>query len=204
MIELEKFDTLLEEFGYSSSWTVWSAPSNGNWKSKDSISDMTVFSNRNKLINILNCNYIFVGLNPAAHDNASYSCVAWGNFHSSDTRRSQDYKLRNALRETKYWGSFITDAYAEIVDTDSNSAMSKVTNEKTCESIEKILRIREILGGTATIIAIGNKAFSVLKKRLPKDIELKKITHYSSYVNIDDYRRMVLQQLDNDLPKGQR
>lgn len=198
MIEQKVFDTLTEEFGHSASWTVWSEPANGNWKSKDSISDMTLFSDKKNLINILNQDYIFVGLNPAVHADGSYKRCKWDHFHSSDTKRSQDYKLRYALRGTKYWGSLITDIYPEIRDTDSDNAMRKVTNDSTYQSVERILRIREMLGGIATVVAIGNKSFSVLSKSLPNDVELKKITHYSSYVNIDEYRQMVLQQLNED------
>ena len=199
MISQETYITLLNEFGFSSSWTAWSAPANGNWKSKDSVSDMSLFTDADKITTVLNGNYIFAGLNPSVHDIAAYQVVAWDNFHSSDTKRSQDYKLRYALRGTKYWGSFITDVYSGIAEVNSNAAMRKVTESKTNESVEKILCIREILGGTATIVAIGNKAFSVLKKNLPSDIELKKITHYSSYVNIEKYRDMVLQQLGEEI-----
>ena len=158
---------------------------------------MELFSDEEKLLASLNGDYIFVGLNPAAHEYTPHVIVPWENFHSSNIKRSQDYKLRYALRGTKYWGAFITDIYPEIVDTDSASAMKKATKTATKESINNVLRIREILGGTATIVALGTKAHAVLKKHLPKDVELKKIMHFSAYVNIEDYRSKVLIQLED-------
>lgn len=147
------------------------------------------------MIKQLNDSYIFVGLNPAAHDQAAQSIQPWGNFHSGDKKRSQDYKLRYALCGTEYWGAFITDVYPEIIDTDSNSTMKKVTLKGTEDSVKTILDIWQLLGERATIVAIGNKAYSVLRKWLPTDIVLKKIRHYSSRMNIDQYKETVLQQL---------
>ena len=195
MISWQCYEDLKTEFGYNSSWAIWAVPKSGNWKSKDSVADMTPFQDEKELIQSLNGNYIFVGLNPAVHNHVPHSLMVWENFHSSDAKRSQDYKLRYALQGTQYWGSFITDIYTGIADTDSASAMKKVTGKATADSIGNLLRIREILGGKAVIVAMGTKAHAILKKNLPTGIELKVITHYSAYVNIDDYRKNVLQQL---------
>lgn len=195
MLNFDIYMKLREEFGYTSSWAVWAAPKSGNWKSKDNVFNMTPFHNETELLKSLNGDYIFVGLNPAVHDQKDHSVEVWENFHSSDAKKSQDYKLRYALKDTMYWGAFITDVYTGIADTYSDSTMKKVTKSATLESMVNVLRIREILGGHATIVAMGTKAHAVLKKNLPEDIELKMITHYSAYVNIDNYRDTVQKQL---------
>lgn len=138
--------------------------------------------------------YIFVGLNPARHD-AVDTGEPWGAFHSGDLRRAQDYKLRYALRHTKYWGSFMTDIYTDIIETNAKQAISKTTTQMTSKSINELLEIRSILGGHSIIVAMGNKAYQILSKQLPTDVLLKKIKHYSSFVNIDEYRSQILDQL---------
>lgn len=157
---------------------------------------MSPFADEEQLLPALNGRYIFVGLNPAVHDNTAHSGTAWKNFHSCDIRRSQDYKLRYALRGTQYWGAFITDVYTGIADTDSGSAMKRVNAAATNESVSNLLRIRDMLGGSAAIVAMGKRTFAVLKKHLPPDMELKMITHYSAYMNPETYRETVLRQLD--------
>lgn len=195
MKDLKTYEALREEFGFTSSWAIWETPVNGNWKGKDSVSDMTPFLNEETLIRSLNDKYIFVGLNPAVHDHVPHSVLPWENFHSGDARRSQDYKLRYALHGTEYWGAFMTDIYTGIADTNSTSAMKKVTDRATNESIQNVLRIRTLLGNKAIIVAMGTKAYDVLIKNLPSDIGIKMIMHYSAYVNLDVYREKVLKQL---------
>lgn len=195
MINWKTYEKLRDEFGYTSSWTIWDVPGNGNWKSKDGIGDLKSFVNEEELIKELNPNFIFVGLNPAAHDSAAHPVKHWENFHSGDKKRSQDYKLRYALLGSEYWGSFITDIFTGIVDTNSSRTMKKATPSATIESINNILKIRELLGGTATVVAIGVKSYSILKSKLPQGIKLKKITHYAAFVNIDNYKEKVLSQL---------
>ena len=178
---------LLAKYGQTSSWAIWSAPKNGNWKSKDSIGDLSVFSNAN-ICAQQNDEYIFVGLNPSR----KISSAPWSNFHSND-RYAQDYKLRYALKDTKYWGSFMIDLYPDIVDVNSADAMGKATSAAT--NISDLIQIWNILGEKATVVAMGNEAWKVLRKILPANIPLVKIKHYSARVNIDDYRNTVLQQL---------
>ena len=199
MISWQSYENLKKEFGYRSSWAIWAAPKKGDWTKKDSVSDMNIFLDEKKLIHALNDDYIFVGLNPAVHDHVPHIQMAWENFHSSDNKRSQDYKLRYALHDTPYWGSFMTDVFTKIVDTDSTSAMKKVTDRATADSINSLLHIKERLGGKAVIVAMGTKAYKVLKRHLPVDIELMKIYHYAARVNLDEYRKKVLDALSNQV-----
>ena len=197
MIKKEIYIKLKRKFGKNSSWTIWDGPENGNWKSKSNIGSLQCFENEDNLLKKLNPNYIFVGFNPAAHDNKEVEKKIWSNFHSSDIKRSQDYKLRYALNGTKYWGSFITDVYPEIVETDSTKVSSKASNNMINESIDNLIYVRELLGNEATIVAIGDAAYKVIKNNLPKDVKLIKIMHYSyQSINQEDYRNLVLKQLN--------
>ena len=140
--------------------------------------------------------------NPARRD-ASEDAVIWKNFHSGDNaqdrRRAQDYKLRKALRDTVYWGSFITDLYSGIIETNSDKARQRITSEDKVNAIEKIKSIRNVLGGNAVIVAIGNKAFRDMYKPLHETgIPLKKIKHYASFINQDIYRNEVIKALSEE------
>ncbi len=194
MISEKVYEKLLDQYAYTSSWAVWAEPENGNWKSKSGITDLKCMENLPALLEQLTGEYIFVGLNPAHHDVAKKG-EPWSAFHSNDLRRAQDYKLRYALRNTKYWGSFITDIYTGIIETNAKQAISKTTAQMTSDSIKELLEIRSILGGDPIVVAIGNKAYKILSKQLPADITLKKIQHFSSFVNIENYRSQVLDQL---------
>lgn len=194
MIDKCVYDALRDKFAMTSSWAVWSEPENGNWKSKSSIANLGCLMESSELLKELNGDYIFVGLNPARH-NVIDTGEPWGAFHSGDTKRAQDYKLRYALRGTKYWGAFMTDIYSGIIETNAKNAIDKTTPQMTSDSIEDLLEIRNFLGGKSIIVAMGNKAYKILSKHLPTEVHLKKIQHYSSYVNIDKYREQILEQL---------
>ena len=195
MISKEQYDTLSKQYGSTSSWTIWARPNNDLWKTKSNISDVSFFQNQD-IIDYLSPDYIFVGQNPADHTDSDKYTELWKNFHSGDTKRSQDYKLRYALKDTKYWGCFITDIYPEIIETDSNCAMRKANKDMTSESKERLLQARNILGGHAIIVAIGDKTYQILKEALSgENVRLKKITHYSHHINIDKYRQSVLKDL---------
>lgn len=205
MIAREAFETLKEEFGLGSSWAVWATLPDEEMKGKTAVEDLTPFEDEDALLGVLNGDYIFVGLNPAVHDNDWASertpgnPVYWTNFHSGDKRRAQDYKLRYAFFDTPYWGSFMTDIYTAIADTDAASALKRTTPEMTEQSVRTILRIREILGGSATIVAMGNRAHRILADYCGKhpelDIPLKRIRHASAFGGAARYREKVLSQL---------
>ena len=202
MVSMSVYNQLKKEYGKESSWAIWSDPDGGNWNGKSNVESMSWASDEKKLVQHLNSNYIFVAYNPARRD-ASEDAVIWKNFHSGDNaqdrRRAQDYKLRKALFDTDYWGSFITDLYSGIIETNSDKARQRITSEDKVNAIEKIKSIRNVLGGNAVIVAIGNKAFRDMYKPLHEaGIPLKKIKHYASFINQDIYRNEVIKALSEE------
>ena len=188
MIEYEQYKKLYSFCGYSCSWAVWDAPADGNWRSKSRMGDVPNFDNPT-VFKQLHSDYILVGLNKAKHDlGENRKDIPWADFHSPDTRRSQDYKMRYAFHEIeyakKYWGCFITDVYPNIIETDSNKALLDVTAKDTEKAISSLLDIWEILGSRSTIVAFGNDAANELLKYKndfdAKGIKLLMIRHYSA------------------------
>lgn len=55
---------------------------------------------------------------------------SWANFHSDDNKRQNDFKLRYALMDTPYWGSYITDVIKSHFDTISTNVVKDISKKK--------------------------------------------------------------------------
>lgn len=193
MITSKQFDKLKEEYGEVSSWTIWNEPEEG--KPKSNIDDLTVFDDKG-VLKKLNSKYVFVGLNAANHDSSAVR--TWGGFHSEDIKKQQDFKLRYALKDTDYWGSYITDVLKGLPETNSSKVMKYIKKhpEKVKENIERLCDELTILQPEC-LIALGNNSFKIindnlceLKTRFP-DLVIKKIMHYSCWISKENYKRKV-------------
>lgn len=194
MIDIKRYNKLKEEYGHVSSWTVWGKPTSGI---TSNIPDMTVFEDKN-ICNKLNDKYVFVGLNGSStHGNLGDK--AWQNFHSN-YKHQRDYKLRYALTDTKFWGSYITDIIKvfngdreESKEVNSKKFISKLRNhpEVVNENIEIFKIELSILSDKKpTLIAIGNDSYDLLKKHL-NEYNIYKIKHYSNWGGAEDYKNDV-------------
>ena len=195
MITQSTYEQLKHTFGYTSSWALWSDGDGVHPKS--GISDMKPFHVSEKvLLEKLNPNYIFVGLNPAAH-NVDPDTEPWQAFHSADIKRLQEYKLRYALKGTKYWGAFMTDLLPNIIETNANKALSDIDVQDWKKAINDLKRIIEILkqDGNPIVIAFGNRVYNTLRKGFPEDVIVKKIVHFSAFIGKELYKERIMQQL---------
>ena len=195
MINKKTYSKIKKLYGSDSSWAIWSDPENKNFKTKSNIDDLACFKDEVALIKKIKTKYIFVGYNPAIHKK-NKTQAAWSSFHSGDKKRSQDYKLRYALKCSEYWGSFITDLYPEIKSRNIELANIKISENDTRKAIKRLINIRDLLGGKATIVAIGYKTYEVLKRNPLPNTKLIRIKHYSCRINQDTYREEVLCALE--------
>lgn len=192
MISLETYEALRAEYGERASWAVWTMPGD---RPKSNTGDLSLFSSPS-ICDILHNDYVLVALNRAVHgDGSQGACRTWGNFHSEDNRRQNDYKLRHALSDTPLWGAYITDIL-EMEETDSSCVMKRVKNEPEWVS-ENVLRLRHelsLLGGDPVLVAVGNDAHWLLQEHLGKDFNIVKIPHYASRAanNKDVYKQIVI------------
>lgn len=197
MITEKTYNTLVEEYGNTSSFTLWSNPENGKYNSNSNIGDLSIFKSED-ILNKLKNDFLLICLNPANHKPVSKDVKKLSSFHS-DYSFSKDFKLRAALKNTPLYGCFITDLIPSIIETDSSKVLKTVDEKYYRSSIQEIIRIRNILGDKATIVAVGDAAYRILKKYLPKNVELIKIRHYSSYCGANEYREIVHKQLQEQL-----
>lgn len=197
MIRKKQYELMKKEFGTVSSWAVW-APQIDTVKS--GTGDISIFE-KDDILDVLNPNYVFVGLN-ASSTHVQQNGVAkervWGNFHSTDNRRQNDYKLRYALQNTQYWGGYITDIIKYHAEVDSNkvSRFLREHPEVVRENISLFNREVEILGTKPVLIALGNKAYEILTTYLRGQYTIVKVKHYSFRIGKEDYRKEMLEVLN--------
>lgn len=197
LITKSSYNKLEKLYGDVSSWAIWKEPDE---KPKSNTSDMSVFDDEN-ILDKLNDKYVFVGLNASSthgeRRDGKYS--SWLNFHS-DYAYQQDYKLRYALLNTKYWGGYITDIIKKYPEVDSSKVKVYLKNnpEVVESNIKDFINELNILSKDKPIlIAMGGYSFEILDKYLSDEYKIVKIMHYSSQISKEEYRKQVLDVLDN-------
>lgn len=197
MLDKTTYLQLMKDFSDVASWAIWESPLVGAPKSNMRSVSMFDYDN---ILELLNPNFVFIGLNGSGvHDDYMDTSKPWHNFHSSNPR-GHDYKLRYALVDTPYWGSYITDAIKELPEVDSNkvSVYLKNHNDVVVKNMELLRKELEILGTNPVLICLGGKSYEIVKKHLGNQFTVKKIMHYSYQIGKEDYRRSIL----NVLAKG--
>ena len=105
--------------------------------------------------------------------------------------KAQDFKIRFALRNTDYWGSYMTDIIKNFEEKKSNKMMDVLNEDKNLENknIEIFLEEIESLGvPNKKIIAFGSDTYKILERNLKDKYNLVKVTHYSHFISKENYR----------------
>ena len=139
-----------------------------------------------KLLSQLKPEYVFVGLNFSSIG----QIIPFANFHSPSPK-AQDYKIRYALNNTDYWGSYMTDIIKNFEEKKSNKMMDVLNEDKNLENrnIEIFLEEMESLGvSNKKIIAFGGDTYKILERNLKDKYNLVKVTHYSHFISKENYR----------------
>ncbi len=188
--------SLMSSYRKTASWAVWGAPHPSARFTRDS--DLSLPVRDPELSLVLRSDVVLLGLNPgnAAHDRARDESADYINFHTGP--KHNDHLIAEAFRETQYWGSYMTDLYAQI---ESRSALVK----DVPTDIDALLtEIAALNGGEPVhIIAFGARTYQALAKHskrlasagLVRDIT--RIPHYSGSNNGQHkgspavYRRLV-------------
>ena len=150
------------------------------------------------LLDTLGTGFIFVGLNCAdTHgDQSDGGKVAWKNFHS-DYSRQNDYKIRYALKGTRYWGSYITDIIKRFPEVDSSKVRQYLKShpEVVETNIQEFIKEISLLGENPVLVAFGDEVYRILTAHLGDDYRIAKVPHYSHYIGKEEYRKQVLNKL---------
>ena len=195
MLSKEIYELMKSKYGIVGSWAVWTSASD---TPKSNTSDMSWLNSEN-LLDTLDTGYIFVGLNwSSTHgDQTLGGTLYWTNFHSSYVYQ-HDYKLRYALTNTRYWGSYITDLIKFYYEVDS-AKVKKELKQNPQLITDNIRSFEEEIGylkENPVLVAMGSDTFNMLQKHLGHKYRVAQIRHYSSYISKDNYREEVLKALE--------
>jgi hypothetical protein len=191
MISIEKFIEIRERFGHFASWAIW-ADEGAN--PKDNIDDLSVLNPdvNSRLLKMLHGNSILLGLNISRKIEHPLS-----NFHDPGPMAT-DFKIRHALKDTSYWGSYMTDIIKDFEEKVSGKMMSFLKNNKGFErdNIRKLHKEIEVLGfSSPVLVTFGKDAEKIAKRNLGKEFQIIGIPHYANYISQENYRAQVCGQL---------
>ena len=195
MISIETFIEIRKRFAHFASWSVWA----GDGKNpKDNIGDLSVLNPdvNSTLLETLHGKSILLGLNISRSIDRPF-----GNFH--DPRpMATDFKIRYALKDTSYWGSYMTDIIKDFEEKASGKMMSFLRSNKDFEQ-ENIQKLREeikVLGYTnPVLVTFGKDAETIAKRNLGREFSIVSIPHYANYISKEEYRLKVCHSLPERL-----
>ncbi len=195
MLTDKTYKLMKEKYGDVGSWAIWNRP---GATPKSNTESMAWVQDPDLLITI-NTGFVFVGLNcSSTHgDQNGHFNNAWSNFHSGYSYQN-DYKLRFALQDTKYWGSYITDVIKHHNEVDSSKVKQylKQHPEVVKENIRSFEEEISCLGNRSVLVAMGGETYRILTEHLSSKYKVIQILHYSFTISKEDYRRKVLEVLD--------
>jgi hypothetical protein len=206
MITEETFLRMRKNWGHRASWAVWVDSDGSRPKSNLRWRDLVATTSESKVLQILNPNVIFVGLNGAKHDPLNVNPEKdpyWGNFHSSYSR-GHDYKIRFAFKNTPYWGAYMTDIIEWPNETNANVPLNTWKSDSGFrrENIERFRKELSDLGATKPLlIALGGATYKILSDYRAEILRgntgsVVEIRHFSDFrLNKEEYRAECLERL---------
>ncbi len=193
MIDSKKFELIKDKYGYCASWAIWAEEGE---KPKSNIGDLTILDpEKNKnLFFQLNPNVVLVGLNTSRDAPNPKKKIPFANFHD-ERSVATDYKIRDVLRGSPFWGGYMTDIIKDFVEPSSGNVISYLRANKPFVEETNINVFRkelEDLGSeNPTIIAFGNVTYNILTRNLKDEYKIFKVTHYADRIRKEKYREQI-------------
>ncbi|MDD2472773.1 MAG: hypothetical protein PHR49_02150 [Methanoculleus sp.] len=185
MIDQEKFEFIKKKYGYYASWAIWA---DAGERPKDNVGNLSVFDIKNNpgLLEQLNPNVILVGLNISRGRLKD----PLANFHDARPE-AMDFKIRYALRNSPFWGAYMTDIIKGFDQRASGKVRSYLRTHKQFE-IDNARFFREEINDVGThnptIIAFGRDTYTILMRNFMNDYKIFRVPHYSIFCSKEKYR----------------
>ena len=109
-----------------------------------------------------------------------------------------DFKIRYALKNTSYWGSYMTDIIKDFEEKAAGRTISFLRSNKDFEqdNIGKLRKEIEVLGfANPVLVTFGKDAEAIVKRNLGKEFQIVRVPHYANYISKEEYRARVWRQL---------
>ena len=193
MLDRKIYNLMKRKYGDVGSWAVWCPQTDKN-APKSNMGNLDWTKDEDGLCSVLNPEFVFVGLNLSdSHGKYSDANTPWVNFHSGNPH-GNSFKPRFALKDTSFWGAYMTDLIKGVKETDSKKVVSKLKKDSALleRSMKEFEREISHLGGKPVLVALGKAVGKFLK---PLELEgkyvVKELPHYSSRINKEQYRAEV-------------
>ena len=175
MIDQKTYDELEERYGQVASWALWE-PGNIGEKIPVSSKEREVFKDPT-LGSKLHTDFVIVSINPS-QDNPLKNTYdgSWLMFHCGKF----DHILRDAFKDTRISGSYMTNLYKECVGMKSDDVFEKAKKDPSLEerAVNELKKELEMIGGKPVLIALGIGVKDALDKHFSKDYRVEKITNH--------------------------
>ncbi len=190
MIKKNIYEEMKKKYGKVASWAIWAEV---GATPKSNVGDLTLLE-LPEIYKFLNPDYVFVGLNVSG-DGAT-DIPDWSNFHSGSGRH-HDYKLRYALKDTPYWGAYLTDIIKLHADVDGGNVMKYIRQNPQVlrDNIKSFEEEIGYLGKDPVLVAMGDKVYNILYDNLGDKYKIVPVKHYSYTISKENYRAEVLERL---------
>lgn len=196
MIDPATFERIKTKYGDYASWAIWASEGS---KPKDNMGDLSLFDDGRivPLLEQLNPNVILVGLNISKRIEHPLS-----NFHGAN---GGAYKIRYALKDTPFWGAYMTDIIKDFEQKISGKVQAYLRANPAFEQENiRIFRdeIRDLGSDNPTLVAFGTVTHAILKRNLDNQYKILMVPHYSNYTRKEIYREEVRQVIESDYRQG--
>ncbi|MAF82903.1 MAG: hypothetical protein CL797_02225 [Chromatiales bacterium] len=179
------FDFIKEKYGLISSWAVWVEAGDNP---TSNVGDLSIF-NDPEVIKSLNENIVFVGLNISRSIKTPLA-----NFHDSYSKAT-DFKIRFALKDSPFWGGYMTDIIKNNIEIDSSKIPNYLKNNPSIEKDNmKIFKeeLRDLGCDNPLIISVGALTHIILKRNFDETYNIINIPHYAVRISKEKYREKIL------------
>ena len=175
---------IINKYGDCASWAIWA---DVGLKPKSNVGDLTIFDHQknHELLGRLKPNVVMVGLNISRRVELTF-----GNFHDSRPQ-SQDYKIRYAFKDTKFYGAYMTDIIKDFEQKISGIVSKYLRANKDFERQNILLfeqELADLRSKDPLIIAFGNDSFDILNRHFRDRFKIIKVPHYSNHICKENYR----------------
>tara|TARA_B100000029_G_C17451235_1_gene915075 strand:- start:162 stop:755 length:594 start_codon:yes stop_codon:yes gene_type:complete len=194
MIERDRFTFIREKYGLHASWAVWAEEGD---TPKSNMDDVSIFEKEDVHLE-LNPEVVLVGLNFGT-DISSWNPQKnlFQNFH---WKGGGDFKVRYAVRNTPFWGAYMTDIIKDFPELVSTNVMSYLRKNQSVVD-ENIVSFKEELqdigASNPILVGFGNDAYNILRKNLGTDLKIVKALHYAHYISKEKYREHIKQLIED-------